>query len=417
MVNFRKNKTDGEPKVHNENDEITDVLLMDQDEVPESKAEKVGDVIYELIEEDQNTEQNTPEIANAAVNKQIKELQQTQEFISLQLKEATVATDKLTRKLQKERQTKRASVTSYVGLAMGGLALIIAVTAALFLGSLHRDVKDLTATLEGNTHSSSITAPVDIKDINTRIDELATKFDMLLTGQGNMDEALEATSILKKQLKELANDHSSSSKSKTAVVKPSIKLKSQVKQKTSKNSPRITTKWQPKKSVTTDKTVKTSIITKTSSQKKNTAVKASLKKPEEKIATTSKPAASKTQAIAITPKTAISIEKRGKDGSLLKVPAKTVSLTQNTEKKAVTKNKTKDWVVGLGSYKNAATAKEKASSYRKSGVPAIVVKVNAQGQVWHRVSTKSFNSKEEASAYSTQVKQKLNIKSTLVTNH
>ncbi len=75
----------------------------------------------------------------------------------------------------------------------------------------------------------------------------------------------------------------------------------------------------------------------------------------------------------------------------------------------------KEWTVALGSYKNASTAKKNARKYQQQGIPTTVIKVNAQGQVWHRLLTKAFASQQEATRYTAEVKRKLKIESVLVT--
>jgi len=75
----------------------------------------------------------------------------------------------------------------------------------------------------------------------------------------------------------------------------------------------------------------------------------------------------------------------------------------------------KEWAVALGSYKNVSTATRNARKYQQQGVPTTVIKVNAQGQVWHRLLTKAFSSQQEAAHYASKVKVKLKIESVLVT--
>lgn len=75
----------------------------------------------------------------------------------------------------------------------------------------------------------------------------------------------------------------------------------------------------------------------------------------------------------------------------------------------------KEWAVALGSYKNSLTATKNARKYQQQGVPTTVIKVNAQGQVWHRLLTKAFVSQQKAARYASEVKTKLKIESVLVT--
>jgi cell division septation protein DedD len=99
-------------------------------------------------------------------------------------------------------------------------------------------------------------------------------------------------------------------------------------------------------------------------------------------------------------------------------PAVPPALDANALKKkpVVVKPKLKkEWAVALGSYKNASTATKNARKYQQQGVPTTVIKVNAQGQVWHRLLTKAFVSQQEAARYASKVKAKLKIESVLVT--
>lgn len=398
MVNSGKDNPDTEIDGSLGDEEITDVLLMGKDEIPAPKTEKVDEVIYELVVEDRNDGDEPANTADAESNDldgKIRELQLAQESMKQQLEKAVATSDKLSRQLKRERRHKRASVTSYVGLTMGGLALIIGTAATLFAGNLQREVNGLTdsvATLENHKHSTP-DAPLDAAGINTRIDELTANFDQILAEQGNMDKALlEATKVLKAQLDEIAIQNEAVA---AAAKKPAISLKSAASSKT--------------------KTVEKSAAAKTES--KSISLKKSPKTPDtddkspaNKKTATSKPELKK----ASTQKTLTATH--DKDGNPIKPPAKTVT-AENDKTTTETTQASKDWVVGLGSYKDEATANAKASEYRNAGVPATVIKVKANGEIWHRVSTRAFASKKDAQAYAEQMKSKLKIKSTLVTKH
>ncbi len=406
MVNSGKNNPDTETDEPLGDDEITDVLLMDKDEMPVPKTEKVDEVIYELVVEDQNDGDAPSGAADSAaagsdLDEKIKELQLAHESMKQQLEKAVATSDKLGRQLKRERRHKRASVTSYVGLTMGGLALIIGTAAALFAGNLQREVNALTdsvTALENHKHIAA-DAPLDAEGINARIDELTANFDKILAEQGNMDKALlEATSVLKTQLDEIASQNITVT---PAAKKPAVSLKSAASSKT-KAAEKSATATTESKSISLKKSPKAADTDDKSAASKKMAA--------------SKPAAKKSPALTNL------VVKRDKDGNAVKASPKTktkAAATAATGDKPATESSSasKDWVVGLGSYKDEATANAKAKEYRTAGVPAAVIKVKANGEIWHRVSTRPFASKKEAQDYSEQVKSKLKIKSTLVTKH
>lgn len=183
MATSRRNKNNREQDNQHPEEEITDVLLMDENDIPQK--EKVDDVIYELVVEDKEAAADAAMTSDADKNNssaEITSLKQSHNTMKQQMEKMVATSDKLAKELIRQRRSKQASITSYVALSMAGLALIIGLAAALFIANLHSDIKNHTdsiATLENHKHLASTNAPVDAEGINARIDELSTKFDML----------------------------------------------------------------------------------------------------------------------------------------------------------------------------------------------------------------------------------------------
>jgi hypothetical protein len=340
MEDFAKNKTDNK-QTTSKKEPITDVRL----------TKEHNNVVYDLIEE---TDNNTT-VDASSLNEKIERLQHTQKSIALQLDDVVITVDKLTRQLKKEKQTRRASVTSYVALIMAGLALIIGLVVAFFVGSLQRDVNQLTAAvkqLEGLQTSS-----VDSQYIHAHRDDLALKIDSDLTKK----EAIATTTVSANKLNNLA-DQSVDNK---IVATPTPKF-------------------------LTEATQLTSAPNQKSSLQNDAKLITAANQPSEKILT------SKTsETLPITSKSQHS-SGLSKKKSIINPPIK------------------KNWNVSIGSYRNVHTATKNANQYRKAGIPTTIVKVNRQGYVWHRLLTKSLRSKYQATLYAEQVKRKLNIDSVLV---
>lgn len=404
MVNSGKNNSDSDMD-ENISDEITDVLLMEQDEVLKSTTEKLGEVIYELVAEDEIDDDEIETLSDNATNEKIKQLQNSQETMRQQLEQTIATSDKLNRQLKKEMRSKRTSTTAYVGLAIGGLALITATAVALFAGNLQRDIDNLTNSVSAleNNKSSNLNGTLDTESVNARIDELTTQFNQILAEQGDMGEVLQATNVLKAEIQELANKNFSPSTPAPKTI-PSKATASDNEKKSTQKPPAS------EKSNSSKKTDKAVVIKNESANTQQKPVKKA-ESVVNKAETTSKP-----QKTSSTESSTQQITKHDKDGNLIKK----TTIIENIRNQTTTSNNTpisdnKDWVVGLGSYKDAAVANQKASEYRRAGVPAMVVEVHVKGQTWNRISTKPFDSKQKAEAYAKDVKAKLNIKSTLVT--
>ncbi len=339
MGNPSENKIKIEPEDSEKNDEITDVLLIKEDDSPDlNKDDK--DIVYTLVENQKpSTEENSETQMSYA--EKIAQLQQVQDSMGLDLEDAFAASDELARELRKVKQTKKPSVTSYIALTIAGLALIITTIAALFLGSLQSDVTQLTTAIENletRKHEEE-----DVKYIHARLDDLVIKTDRILAEK--VDNALQnkPTEPDPKPVSSITND--------------------EIVDKQKKD---------PLKTVINTETDKKVISNKVDKEKTTSLSKSSppvvLKRPVSKNK-------------SVTPKPKVK----------------------------------KEWAVALGSYKNASTAKKNAHKYQQQGIPTTVIKVNTQGQVWHRLLTKAFASQQEATRYTAEVKRKLKIESVLVT--
>ncbi|MDQ7090541.1 MAG: SPOR domain-containing protein [Methylococcales bacterium] len=356
-----------------EDDKITNVMPIKETNTSTSDHEE-DEVVYELIEEKSDQVENSAVDESSAADEnlaadenswqeQIKQLQETQALMALQLESAFTASDRLARQLKKERHARRASVTSYVALTMGGLALIIGATSAFFAGSLQRDVTELSttiSTLEQHKHPSDPINVASTKYIHARLDDLAIKLNKVFAEQ-------EATEKKAKLSSSVTNLPDKENKNK-AVVKPKT------------ITPPILETTVPAKIIKLeDKTVKKNLTT-------EPIAKPPTIKPQEKKEPIRKP----------------------------KVQTELIPdvIKNKPEIKPVIK---KEWVVALGSYKNSLTASKNANEYRKAGVPVVISKVNTQGQTWHRLLTKPFSSQQEATLYAERVKNQLKIESILVT--
>ncbi len=160
MGNSKKNNAAVERERLHKSDQTPNPLLEDED-----------DMVYELTDEDINTE--------TASIEQIKQLQHTQKSIRLQLDDAFLDIDKLTRQFKKERQTRRASLTSYIALMIAGIALIMAVGSVYFLSDSQENVDNLVRsvdTLKKHNHtqqddlSLQVENPLDQQNAQTSTD-------------------------------------------------------------------------------------------------------------------------------------------------------------------------------------------------------------------------------------------------------
>lgn len=382
MEKSTKNKTNIEPALVKKEHEITDVLPIKGDDSSDLNKENDRDIVYDLIEDQDAVPDDTSRIAvvEKSLKEQIKQLQQAQKSMTSQLKNALVVSDKLAKHLKKEKQGRQASVTSYVALTIAGLALIIGAAVAFFAGNLQRDVNTLITAVEQLSQpqqTNNKVSSADAKYIHARIDDLAIKIDNGLTG-------------------ELAV------KTPTLLTNPPDKLEKEPLSSTTADEVPIETKTVATKNLET--------VAKLTPTSKNLP---STKTPLDKTAVLKQPDE------ALSP----AIEKDNNEDKDLQAPIKEVLQTQPSKNKSANKsvNKSKatpsikkNWVVGIGSYKNLVTATKNAHQYRKAGVPTTILKVNKQGQLWHRLLTKAFSSKQQATIYGEQVKRKLNIESILV---
>ncbi len=357
MENSTKNKTTAKNQARTKEDEIKNVLLIKEQRETNESTGNDEDIVYELVENES--------INNESLYEQIKQLQQNQESMAEQLNDAFAASNKLARQLKKERQVRRASMTSYVALTMASLALIIGIAAAFFTGSLQSEMtklKNTIATLKNHQHQEKNITAVDAKYIHARIDDLAIKLDKSLVENVNVQEIIPSK-------------------------KPQDNLIKQLDLLTTNDKPEIKNEKPSTSNLSTTSELKPPVLTNLLSKEK------SIDKNANK-------------------------EKRpliNQDDNINKASDKLVLAPEVLKNKIIKQpNTQKTWVVALGSYKNASTATRNANNYRNKGVTIIISKVNRQEQVWHRLLTKPFVSKQKASTYAEQVKRKLDIKTVWV---
>lgn len=243
MVSFGKNKDDKaaeklryryEPTSVADK-EIADVLLTGQNEPPlvaalvESDADNKGDdVIYELVVEDEkdngnfaNESANEPSEA-ANLNEQVARLCHEYEVINQQLEKSLVASNDLTRQLEK---SKKVVTASYVALGVAGLACLLGVGAIMTGISMQRDVDDLKSslvTLTNQTTAAKQELTLKNQNLDGQIAQLHGKVDKVFA-DNNLESVLQVTQELKKQVNALANKNLAIMSSHNHSEKPQLK--------------------------------------------------------------------------------------------------------------------------------------------------------------------------------------------------
>ena len=162
MGNSKKNSTAAELGRLHDVDQISDSPLGDE-----------NDLVYELVEEEEA-------IIESSHTEKIKQLQHTQKSIRHQLDDAFLDIDKLTRQFKKEKQTRQASLTSYIALMIGGVAFIIALGAVYFLSDSQEGVDKLTRSIETlKDHNHTKTG----ESFSSQLEDLQLKVDNLVNQQ------------------------------------------------------------------------------------------------------------------------------------------------------------------------------------------------------------------------------------------
>ena len=354
------------------NEEITDILLMDgeieQRRVPE--AEKVDEIIYELVVEDQNQA-----VANGSDNKddltqKISELSSEQLLMKQQLEKAVDKSKQLSRRLERLQKSKKKSSMIYIALIVAIFAIIIAVMAFMKAGNKvneRSDALDFSKKTVIESQPFSSQEPIENMVINK--DELDETVNNLLTvNEEDEPDIILTDNLNTKQLDKVIID--------TAALKKESKISEDSKEALKQD---VTVQKLPEVIVDEKKT---------HSEKKEVSL----------------------------------ITKQHKDGQLITRKIPTLSAVKSVDKvvakkipeKVVAKKQVDTWVVGLGSFKNAAVAKNKASEYRRAGVPVTVVNIEVSGKTWHRISTKAFATRKDALTYAEQAKKTLKIGAVLV---
>ncbi len=384
MGNPNENKIKTEQEDSDKGDEITDVLLI-KEEIPSNLSkEDETDVVYELVENKTTvTKENSD--PQESYDEQIEKLQQSQASIALDLEDAFAASDELARQLRKEKQTKRSSVASYLALTIAGIGLIIAAAVAFFSSNLQRDITELTATIERlkiHKHQEDET-----KYLHARLDDLAIKIDDILVEKVVLSSQNKPNQLDTKPTSLIVGDK--------VVAQPKNNLPKTLKE------------------TKTDKKVVQEKGNKQKDEKLNKPTIPPVLEP--KVLKKNLP---KTLKETQTDKKVVQEKGNEQKDEKLNKPAIAPALAPKVLKKkplVVKANVKKEWAVALGSYKNASTATKNARKYQQQGVPTTVIKVNALGQVWHRLLTKAFVSQQEAARYANKVKHRLKIESVLVT--
>jgi len=367
--NVSGRKGQGSPVV---NEEITDILLMDAEIKPRRvpDVDKVDEIIYELVVEDQNQTTDNGSDIKEDLTQKISELSCEQLLMKQQLEKAIDKSKQLSRRLDRVEKSEKPSGMIYIALTIAIFAVIIAVMAFMKAGN---KTEELAVTIDSSEKMAIETQPFSsqepLENVVSNKNELdATVNNLLTVIEEDESEIILTDNLNTKQLDKVVID----------------------------------TEALNKKAKTADDSKET-LVQKIEVQK-------SVKAAENKIKLTTKQ--HKDGAIAvkeIPTATAIkAVEKKTVKKSLVK------KIPEKTSEKVVAKKQVDTWVVGLGSFKSAAVAKNKASEYRRAGVPVTVVNIEVSGKTWHRISTKAFSTRKEALTYSEQAKQTLKIGAVLV---
>jgi hypothetical protein len=97
--------------------------------------------------------------------------------------------------------------------------------------------------------------------------------------------------------------------------------------------------------------------------------------------------------------------------------ARPVAKVEKVEPKKPAPVAVDNWIVNLVAFKQDWYAKRKAEEYASKGVPAQVIKSDAKGEVWYRLSVDGFKTQYEAAAYAARVKKSLNLDSVWVSKN
>jgi cell division protein FtsN len=227
MANFGQNKDDMAVNKHKNNTtseinpEIADEPSLDAN-LPDSEEE----VIYDLVAKNKNASNETLLAKNLA--EQVANLCQEYESINEKLEKSLLASEHLIKQLAQAKK----HTGNYTALIIAGVAVLIGAGAALAAIDMQRDVADLKSSLASLTQQLVLEkqqADAKSKDIDSKIAQLTDRADKVFSAE-NMDNVLQVTKELRKQMRALAGKNLSALNARNqfgeASNKPKISLPS-----------------------------------------------------------------------------------------------------------------------------------------------------------------------------------------------
>lgn len=359
MLSFGKNKDNQTVKNSRYNqvsvadEEIADVLLTEQNEAPlaaalvEPESNKGDDLIYELVVEPKSTATNEEALSeNVNLNEQIEKLYREYEAINQQLEKSLVASQELTKQLE---ASKKVVKTSYMAVAVAGLAVLLAVGGIVVEINLQRDVTDLQnsiAALTGQVAVVKKEAVLKNQEMDKRVAQLNTKVEQIFAAD-NLENVLQVTRELRKQVSALASKNLAMMNIRNAADQPKeISLPS-------------------------------------------------LKLSAEQLQTPQKLAANQ------------ATEKSFATDAVKLAQGDKLASANNGEHSDADGN----WTVVFATLKNKKLAATTENKLKKAGIAVEIKEIKAKKHVWYRLEGKTFTNQQEAQTHAEQVRQTLGIKS------
>jgi cell division protein FtsN len=320
---------------------------------------------------------------------QVANLSREYETINKQLEKSLLATHELTQQLA---QSKNLSASHYLAMGVTSLAFLIAFGAVVASVNMERDVSDLKSSLNGliaQTAAEKKQLAAKNKEIDNQIAQLNGKVNSIFAAD-NLDNVLQVTQELKKQVNALANKN-------LAILS---------------NSHNHLNNQTPK----TDKAEKASLLAlKSRDEGQPIAKKDSLATPALLAAKSPLPSNAepeKTQPVKTESAKAEIDNKPSETPKTDKIKAEEKpETTKPTDTEA---SKPEHWALAFGTFRDKNLAQIAASKLKNSGVSVEVVEVKRKKIVFYRVVSKSFKSKKEARHHAAQVKKELGLYSAVV---
>lgn len=186
------------------------------------------EVIYDLVLKNKNTSTNDELQLTEALLEQVQKLCEQYESVNEKLEQSLISSDALNKQLEQSKKTP----PNHTALAIACTALLISVGTVFTVFDMQRDVTDFKTLLNSLTKQEVLEkkqTTLKIQELNKKIIQLSERVDKVFTID-NMDNVLQITRELRKQVNELANKKLSSLHSNHApnqareIILPSLKL-------------------------------------------------------------------------------------------------------------------------------------------------------------------------------------------------